>query len=260
MAAKWRNATGKPFEGILKLDTESFNSSVIHHPSPIEVKVSGDQAEGVAETVLPMGEGVQLWDEFHPTLYRLRATLSGSGFHSEKTISYGMREIRTDGRTLLVNGVPAFMRGTLDCASFPKTGYPSTDVAEWRRIFKVCKAYGLNHVRYHSWCPPEAAFEAADLEGVYLQVECGVWSGAGDEPFLLAETPRIVRAYANHPSFAFLVHGNEPGNHAWLRDVLGADGEEARRALLGVSRFPPSLDRQQRLPRSRLRGGLPLSL
>ena len=33
------------------------------------------------------------------------------------------------------------------------------------------KAWGINHYRFHSWCPPKAAFEAADELGGYFQAE-----------------------------------------------------------------------------------------
>jgi hypothetical protein len=123
------------------------------------------------------------------------------------------------------------LRGTLECAIFPKTGYPPTDVDEWKRIFNVVKSHGLNHVRFHSWCPPEAAFNAADELGVYLQVECSSWANQsttlGDglpiDKFVYDESERIVNAYGNHPSFVMMAYGNEPRgrNHTnYLADFL----------------------------------------
>ncbi len=113
------------------------------------------------------------------------------------------------------------MRGTLECAIFPKTGFPATDVAEWTRIFDVCRAHGLNHMRFHSWCPPEAAFIAADQTGFYLHVECSSWANKsttiGDgkpfDKYLYEENQRLVEAYGNHPSFCIMAYGNEPGGY-----------------------------------------------
>jgi hypothetical protein len=130
-----------------------------------------------------------------------------------------MREFKVSGKQILINGHPTFLRGTLECAIFPKTGYPATDVAEWLRIFNVCRTHGLNHMRFHSWCPPKAAFEAADQSGFYLQVECSSWANSsttiGDgKPFdnyLYEESQRMVDEYGNHPSFCMMVYGNEPG-------------------------------------------------
>ena len=136
------------------------------------------------------------------------------------TVTFGLREIGTEGKQFILNGHPAFFRGTLECCIFPLTGYPPTDVASWKRIIAACKAHGLNLIRFHSWCPPEAAFIAADELGFYFQVECAVWSKPGEDKalgeWLYAESERIVRAYGNHPSFVLLTHGNEP--HGKNRD------------------------------------------
>ncbi len=114
---------------------------------------------------------------------------------------------------------------TLECAAFPKTGYPPTDIAAWLRIFKICRSYGLNHVRFHSWCPPEAAFEAADQTGFYLQVECSSWANQGAtigdgtplDKYIYDESVHIVKTYRNHPSFCMMVYGNEPAGDKHLQ-------------------------------------------
>ena len=132
-----------------------------------------------------------------------------------------MREIRAEGKHILVNGLPVFLRGTLECAIFPKTGYSLTDVNAWLRIFRICRAHGLNHMRFHSWCPPEAAFLAADQTGFYLQVECSSWANQsttlGDgkpfDKYLYEESERMVETYGNHPSFCMMAYGNEPGGN-----------------------------------------------
>jgi hypothetical protein len=122
------------------------------------------------------------------------------------------------GKQLEINGNPLFLRGTLECAIFPKTGYPATDLKDWLRIFKICRAHGLNHMRFHSWCPPQAAFDAADQSGFYLQVECSSWANQsttiGDgkpfDKYLYEESQRMVETYGNHPSFCMMLYGNEP--------------------------------------------------
>ncbi|MCK5465649.1 MAG: beta-galactosidase, partial [Bacteroidales bacterium] len=112
-----------------------------------------------------------------------------------------------------------FLRGTLECCIFPLTGYPPTDVASWEHILNRCKDHGLNHIRFHSWCPPEAAFEAADKLGIYFQVECSSWANQGTtigdgnpiDDYIYAEGDRILQAYGNHPSLCMMAYGNEPG-------------------------------------------------
>ncbi|PQJ68669.1 glycoside hydrolase family 2 TIM barrel-domain containing protein, partial [Polaribacter butkevichii] len=106
-------------------------------------------------------------------------------------------------------------------------GYPPTDVASWKSIYKVIKNHGLNHVRFHSWGPPEAAFIAADEEGIYLQAEASGWNKLGDgnpeDKWFYKEGEDIINAYGNHPSFVMMTYGNEPHgeNHKeYLRDYV----------------------------------------
>lgn len=164
---------------------------------------------------LPVPEDAATWDEFTPRLLELTAWVGADlGRAERRHLLFGLREITVQDRQFLLNGRPAFFRGTLECCIFPRTGYPPTDVESWQRILRVCKDHGLNHIRFHSWCPPEAAFVAADELGFYYQVECGAWAQPGNgkaiDQWLYDESERIVRTYGNHPSFMLLTHGNEP--------------------------------------------------
>jgi hypothetical protein len=170
---------------------------------------------GMFEAELPLGSDAVPWDEFSPKLYTLRATLNTN---APISTTFGLRECSTDGTQFIVNGRKTFFRGTLECCIFPKTGHPPTDVAEWKRIIGVAKSYGLNLFRFHSYCPPEAAFIAADELGFYLQVET-CWANnsttLGDgkpvDQWVYDETDRILRFFGNHPSFVLMAYGNEPG-------------------------------------------------
>lgn len=179
-------------------------------------KVSCHLAKGMntVKGTVEMSSRVKEWDEFTPSLYKLQYALAGSRDKGE--VTFGFRRLTGEGGVLCLNGHPAFMRGTLHCGTFPFTGYPATDKEEWLRELKICKAYGLNHIRFHSWCPPAAAFEAADELGMYFQIECSAWcntlgSGGPTDDFLIEESKRIVREFGNHPSFCFMAYGNEPG-------------------------------------------------
>ncbi len=183
------------------------------------------------EVVYPMGNNPLLWDEFNPDLYSLTVSLRTKEGISEKIIDFGMREFTAKGKQLLMNSKPVFLRGTLDCAAYPITGYPPTDVNTWMKIFSKIKSYGLNHVRYHSWAPPEAAFIAADRSGMYLQVECSSWAngdtrlGEGKplDKYIYQESNRLMEAYGNHPSFVMMAYGNEPkgeGHVKYLTDFV----------------------------------------
>lgn len=192
-------------------------------------------AGGHVDIEVPLGPDARTWDEFAPHLYELVveivAAVDGVEHRDTATTLFGLREISTDGPHLLVNGRKTFIRGTLESCVFPLTGYPPTDVESWRREIEVCRSYGLNLLRFHSWCPPEAAFRAADEVGFYLQVEGPFWANQGAalgegrpvDSYIHAETARILDAYGNHPSFVMMAHGNEPGGRdreflaAWLQ-------------------------------------------
>ncbi|GAA0557016.1 exo-beta-1,4-galactosidase [Chitinophaga japonensis] len=208
-----------PLAARVLLAASSFNSAVPHTPPPLQkqVTISGDTA--LLELVYPMGNDLQLWDEFHPALYRLTVTLIPEhGAQDKKRVSFGMRAFKTDGRRFTINGRPLFLRGTVENCVFPLTGYPPTSEADWLRIFRIARAFGLNHMRFHSWCPPEAAFKAADLVGFYLQPEGPSWAnhgsslgdGAPIDQYIYDETNRMAKAYGNYASFCMMAYGNEP--------------------------------------------------
>lgn len=162
--------------------------------------------------------GLELWDEFSPVRYELTAMLPNG---ASRSVTFGLRDFAADGTQFTINGRKTFLRGTLECAIFPKTGHTPTDLESWRKVITAAKAHGLNNLRFHSHCPPEAAFLAADELGMYLHVECGMWPNSsttlGDgkpvDDWLYRETDRILKSYGNHPSFVILLHGNEPGGN-----------------------------------------------
>lgn len=181
------------------------------------VPVTWDAQGGDASVEVALGPNAQLWDEFHPALQHLTVTLL-SPQRDTREVTFGLRQISTDGTQFLINGRKTFFRGTLECCVFPKTGHPPTDVKDWERIIRVAKSFGLNLFRFHSYCPPEAAFEAADKLGFYYQVETcwanqstTIGDGKPVDAWVYRETARILRAYGNHPSFVLMPYGNEPG-------------------------------------------------
>lgn len=186
------------------------------------------------ERYLDLGAAVKTWDEFEPALYDLVATVRGTAgdvtLADEYQVTFGQREIGVRGSQFTLNGRTLFLRGTHDAGALPLTGRPPMTVAEWRRIFLICKDYGLNHVRYHSFCPPEAAFAAADETGMMLQVELPYWGNVKADwagtPFLRQEMDRILADYGNHPSFLLMSMGNE---HSGDWDTLAGFVEQGKR-------------------------------
>lgn len=180
--------------------------------------IPGSESRNVQEQ-MDLELPVETWSPQAPNLYHLELMLRRGGetllCHREDV---GFVHMETRGREILLNGTPIKLRGTLDCAVFPGHGYPPADVPTWERILRRIQEYGLNHVRFHSWCPPEAAFVAGDRVGMIFQIECGSWAntttalGKGEpiDDWLYEEGGRIVRAYGNHPCFRLMAYGNEP--------------------------------------------------
>lgn len=166
-----------------------------------------------------LGENAKLWSEHAPVLYRMHLELDTPMGKMEYDVPFGLRRIEANGRDFLLNGKKIFLRGTVENCLFPQTGHPPMEAREWLRVFSLCKQYGLNHVRFHSWCPPRAAFEAADRVGIYLQVENSTWIAGADnaigvgnevDHWIYDETLAVQRAFGNHPSFLLYSEGNEP--------------------------------------------------
>lgn len=163
------------------------------------------------------------WSEFSPNLLNLEITIG----NDSRTIKFGFRQFKAEGSKLKINGSETFLRGKHDGLVFPKTGYAPTDTESWLKVFKTAKEYGINHYRFHTCCPPEAAFEAADILGIYLQPELPFWGTIPDEPneefnFLKTEGFRILNEFGSHPSFVMMSMGNELwGSHKMLNKLLG---------------------------------------
>lgn len=207
--------------------------------------------ENQLQVTLALPKDVKTWDEFNPNLYTLTCSLrSGKEELDNRNVTFGCRTWRVNNGRLYLNGTLVFLRGTLHCASFPLTGYPATDKEEWMRELRICKQYGINHIRFHSWCPPEAAFQAADELGMYYMIECSSWANQsttiGDgkpiDEFIRQEAERIVNAYGNHPSFCMMAYGNEPaGKHSndyLTRFVSDWKERDSRRLYTSAAGWP----------------------
>lgn len=235
----------KSCKGTITLSAEAFNGATQKVPA-ISKEVTLVKGENKIEMDLAMGEEVHLWDEFTPVLYKLNTQLTvGKGMDSRET-TFGMREFAIEGKWFYVNGRKTMLRGTVENCCFPLTGYAPMEVEEWMRVFGICRSYGLNHMRFHSYCPPEAAFIAADRVGFYLQPEGPSWpnhgsslgSGRPIDTYLMQETQRISKEYGNYASFCMLACGNEPAGRwvEWVSKFVDYwKATDTRRVYTGAS-------------------------
>jgi hypothetical protein len=246
-----------PGSHTITLRAEARNTSGKHRVRAKTFTLNFSPGENKSELVYEIGSDAQLWSEFNPVLYNLSVTLSRKGETLDKrTVSFGLREFSTIGTNFSINGIKTFLRGKHDGCVFPLTGHPPMDTAGWARVFRIAKSYGINHYRFHSWCPPEAAFTAADACGIYLQPELPIWWSfrAHDScqvAFMMNEGYNMLDDYGNHASFVMMSLGNEifqdrqvlkqmvrdfreyddrhlyaQGSNNWLSDPMPADGDD----------------------------------
>lgn len=180
------------------------------------VDLEMSRGEHELKYTLPLNKDVRLWDEEEGHLYLMEATLESLGQVASRTERFGVREfsINDEGR-LSLNGRSIFVRSETNCAVFPKTGYSPMTKEEWTDVLGVFRSYGVNLMRFHSHCPPIAAFEAADEMGMLMQPELNHWNATdafepeADYEYYKTEVIAILRMLANHPSFVMFSWGNE---------------------------------------------------
>jgi hypothetical protein len=202
--------------GTVTICAESFNGKTVHSVKEEEFSFSANEI--TIKYVL--GEKALLWSEYEPNLYKLKLSLKGDGLTLDTSeVTFGLRDFRTSGDKFTINGIKTFLRGKHDGLIFPKTGFAPTTVDEWLKVLKISKAYGINHYRFHTCCPPKAAFEAADQLGIYMEPELPFWGTVTDEgyekhnpaeqEYLVKEGISILNKFGNHPSFVMMSLGNE---------------------------------------------------
>ena len=214
---------------------------LITSPQGVTVKDTMLNVKSAAVSFDTYVKDVQTWDEFTPNVYTVKVEYTDKKLKDEQQVLFGFRELSNEKALLHINHHRMFLRGTLESCVFPLKGYPAMDEDGWKQIFEKARSYGLNHLRFHSWCPPEAAFVVADKMGFYLQIELPVWSltiGKNKSvlDFLYAEADRILAAYGNHPSFCFLSLGNElQSDFKALDDLLKYVKKDNRRLYTTTS-------------------------
>lgn len=183
---------------------------------------SADVSGGSFDIAVNM-DGASLWSEHDPKMY----TMNISCGKDKVTVPFGMRKFTAKGTEFRLNGDKIFLRGKHDGMIFPLTGYAPMDKESWLRVMSTAKAHGINHYRFHTCCPPEAAFEAADELGIYMEPELPFWGTVEDEitssqQYLTDEGFRILDSFGNHPSFFAMSLGNELwGSKERLNSILG---------------------------------------
>ena len=235
-----------PWRGVLRVACDALEShaekEIALAPGRQELRFEG----------LALRPDAERWDLGQGRMQSL--TLGGEGIEP-KLISFGLRFFEAREGRLCLNGRRVFLRSEANCAVFPETGYPPMEVDAWKDILGRYRAYGVNAMRFHSHCPPEAAFAAADALGMLMQPELSHWdpehafSTEESQRYYETELRRILTHLGNHPSFVMLTFGNElhadeAGHrfmdhllrqaHAWDPTRLYANGSNPHYGRLGA--------------------------
>ncbi|MFA9396714.1 MAG: discoidin domain-containing protein [Clostridiaceae bacterium] len=226
-----KNSYKDDLDGVISVTIVKDN--VVLQSNNQNIKIEKNQI--TVEITLNLNNTIELWDEICPNLYNLNIHISGINKDKQIDITcsknIGFSQMHIEGNVLKVNGIQRFLRGNIDCCIYPLTGYPPMNKESWEKVLLCTKNYGLNHVRFHSWCPPEIAFEVADELGIYLQIEGPVWMDSWTEypvgkyddhyTYLPEEARRIIEEYSWHPSFCMFSNGNElNGDFKLLEDII----------------------------------------
>lgn len=211
----------------LELRSEAFAEGTVS--LPVE---AGCGRRTVMISHILLREDIRRWDEGEGFLYEITARYVSNGVCADKKAVFGVRDFGVNDKLrLTVNGRAFFLRGEANCCVFPEEGHPPVTVEGWKRVLAVYASYGVNCLRFHSWCPPRAAFCAADEMGMMLQPELSQWNfknaleDDGGYAYYHMELRSILLEYANHPSFVMLTLGNElqagEKGHARMDELLG---------------------------------------
>jgi len=197
---------GREYSGTI-----TVKSSAFEQPHKKSVTLSAGR-HIVHFTALPSSTDMRYWDEEEGNMYPL--SVRGDSLE-EKTVEFGLRVFGSENGRLALNGRPVFLRSESNCCVFPENGHMPMTTEEWEAVLCVYRSYGVNCMRFHSHCPPEAAFIAADRMGMLMQPELSHWNATNafedDESFAYytLELLRILQTYGGHPSFVMLTFGNE---------------------------------------------------
>lgn len=240
------NYSNLPVKGDIRINCHFLNDSQDLHLK--EKNTTFDSSDSLIRLVhyYDLGDKLYTWDEFEPNLYEIDYEIKCCGKSDVQKIKFGIRDFGTKGTHFTINDIPTFIRGAVNSCEFPITGYPPMSYEEWKKVMKVYKDYGFNCIRFHSWCPPESAFQVADELGLYLQVENSDWRFTVGEDeatnaFYLDEVQRIFKEYGNHPSFAFFCEGNElVGKDCvnFLKEMLTEWKKDSRHLYVAASGYP----------------------
>jgi hypothetical protein len=160
---------------------------------------------GVTAIKIPM-PGACLWSPDTPRLYKANVYLfDGERRLDGGSVRFGLREVKTDGFKVLLNGNPVFLRGGCDDHLYPHTISPPPSKAFFLSRIKKAKQYGFNYTKSCIEIFTKEYLDAADELG-YLVCQEMPFGRIRREPsparanLFRRELKNIITSDRNHPS------------------------------------------------------------
>ena len=204
-------------EGTLLVQAKLCGAGTFTVQASFEGRPCGEASaraeNGFAAVTLPLSE-LHLWDVGRGNLYDLTLTFGGDSVKSYA----GMREVRIEGRRVLLNGRPVFQRLVLDQGFYPDGIYTAPDDSALVRDIELSLAAGFNGARLHQKVFEPRFLYHCDRLGYLAWGEMANWGldysdPAALEAFLGEWLDALGRDF-NHPSIV----GWCPFNETWDRE------------------------------------------
>ena len=204
-------------EGTLLVQAKLCGAGTFTVKASFEGRPCGEASaraeNGFAAVTLPLSE-LHLWDVGQGNLYDLTLTFGGDSVKSYA----GMREVRIEGRRVLLNGRPVFQRLVLDQGFYPDGIYTAPDDSALVRDIELSLAAGFNGARLHQKVFEPRFLYHCDRLGYLAWGEMANWGldysdPAALEAFLGEWLDALGRDF-NHPSIV----GWCPFNETWDRE------------------------------------------
>ena len=165
-----------------------------------------------------------LWHVNAPHLYAYTLTAVCSDGEKKESGKFGVRSLSTNGREILLNGEPLYIKGFIRGATAHDHGDDGKlgEEAFYRKNILAAKKFGFNYVRFHSAVPSEEFFRVADELGILVHIELrmpeDIYNNLREmttNGSMLAPDEYIVEVVEklfSHPSLAVYCIGNEIRN------------------------------------------------
>lgn len=218
VSATIHNAYAGEGTGWVNIEAASFNTPAPRKAPPLRAEIPIGMGTTTCELVYPLGEEAQPWTPARPVLHRLKFWLGGTivdrPVDDDREIVFGLRTLQPVLAPAFfslplarwqLNGEPVLLASRPVYPAFPPAVCPPTEVAAWRAIWAGLRRDGAGHAVFPGWCPPEAAFRAADEAGILLTPAVGGWPDTNRSvppDYMETEHARLRSHFGHHPSFA----------------------------------------------------------